>query len=182
MRVYFVTGNSMKFNEAKSILSGHGVEVVQKKLDIDEVQDKDPAKVSRLKAKLAYNVLKEPLLVEDTGLCIESMNGYPGTLVKHFFSAMGPQGLVRYLDGKDRTADAVTVVSYCDSEGNVTSFEGRTSGRISETVKAGYDFAWDVIFVPNGYEKTYSELGMKEKNEISQRSKAVRKFAEWIKQ
>lgn len=181
MQIYFITGNPMKAKEADAILSGHGVEVIQKELDVDEIQEKDAGKVAVKKAEDSFKIVNKPLFVEDTGLHIKSMNEYPGILVKHFQNSIGLQGIVDFLDGKDRSADAVTVVAFCDHEGKVHTFEGRTSGMISERVMEGYQFAWDTIFIPNGYEKTYSELGMGEKNRISQRSKAMEKFAEWLK-
>jgi len=181
MQVYFITGNSMKASEADAILSKFGIEVIQKELDVVEIQDRDAENVAREKAEAAFRLLGKPLFVEDTGLYIEAMNDYPGILVKHFQKSIGLQGMVDFLDGKSRNADAVTVLAFCDSGGRVHTFEGRTSGRISERVMDGYKFAWDTIFIPNGYEKTYSEIGVDEKNKISQRGKAFRKFAEWLK-
>jgi XTP/dITP diphosphohydrolase len=180
-KLCFVTGNPMKFSEARKILSGFGIEVEQKELDIDEIQDRDAERVSRLKAKIAYGLLKRPLFVEDTGLYIKSMNGYPGTLIKHFLGSIGTEGIVQYLNGKDRSAEAVMVLSYCDAKGKLHTFEGRARGRISEHVAKGYEFAWDRIFIPEGTDKTFSELGESEKNRISQRRKALEKFAAWLK-
>ena len=175
--LYFITGNAMKAREAKLILPKFGIEVEQKELDVLEIQDKDAAHIALRKAEEAFRQLKHPLIVEDTGLYIKAMNGYPGTFIKHFFNSIGPEGILDFLKGKDRTAEAVTVVGYCDSKGNAKVFEGRVKGKISESIRKRNDFDWDMIFIPDGYDQTYSELDMAEKNEISQRRKAMEKFA-----
>ncbi|MBN2331297.1 MAG: RdgB/HAM1 family non-canonical purine NTP pyrophosphatase [Candidatus Aenigmarchaeota archaeon] len=178
----FITGNRMKAEEVKEILAGFGIAVEQRSLDIGEIQEKDAEPVAREKARHAFSMVKKPLIVEDTGLYIRAMNGYPGTLIKHFFESIGPQGIVDFLKGKDRSAEAVTVFAYCDPEGRVRTFRGSVSGRISDRVTKGYDFAWDTIFIPEGYERTYAEIGTAEKNGISQRRLALESFAKWLKE
>jgi XTP/dITP diphosphohydrolase len=178
-RLVFVTGNRMKAREAERILSKHGISIHVRKLETDEVQVKDPVRVAEHKAKEAFRVVGKPLIVEDTALHIESMNGYPGTMIKHFFDSIGPQGILDFVRGKDRSAEAVTVVAYCDSRGRVKTFRGSVKGRLSERLTRGYDFVWDVIFIPEGHDKTFAEMGMEEKNRISQRRKAFERFAEW---
>jgi XTP/dITP diphosphohydrolase len=179
--IYFITGNAMKAKEAKLILPKFGIEVAQKDIDVHEIQDKEASIIAARKAEDAFRILGHPLIVEDTGLYIKAMNGYPGAFIKHFFNSIGPEGIMGFLDGKERMADAVTVVAYCDSGGKARTFEGRVSGRISETIRKRNEFDWDMIFIPDGYEQTYSELDIEEKNEISQRRKALEKFAQWFK-
>ena len=176
----FITGNRMKADEAREILSKFGIEVDQKSLDIVEIQDKDAEPVAREKARHAFGMVSKPIIVEDTGLYISAMKRYPGTLIKHFFDSIGPQGIIDFLVGKDRSAEAVTVVAYCDPEGKVRTFRGSVFGRISEKVTKGYSFAWDTIFIPDGYERTYAEIGTEEKNSISQRRLAMENFAKWM--
>lgn len=178
--LYFITANSMKAREAREILAKFGIEIQQRMLEIDEIQDKDAERVAKRKALDSFRMIKKPLIVEDTGLYIHAMNGYPGTLIKHFFNSIGPQGILEYLHGKDRSAEAVTVVACCDSTGKVKTFRGKVAGRISEYVADGYNFAWDRIFVPAGYDKTYAEIGAEVKNRISQRRLALHNFARWV--
>jgi len=178
--ILFVTANEMKAAEAEEILGKFGISVERTVLEIDEIQEKETEKVAKAKAVEAYKILKKPLIVEDTGLFIGAMNGYPGVLAKHFVKSIGLQGIVGFVRGKDRSAEAITTVAFCDSEENVKLFSGSVKGKISETVKKGYTFSWDTIFIPDGHDKTYSELGPAEKNKISQRKKALEKFAEWF--
>lgn len=178
--VLFISGNSDKVKEVRDMLGKWDISVKDKALDVDEIQDKDAEKVATRKVKKVSELLKVPLFVEDTGLYIDAMKGYPGTLIKHFLNSIGLQGIVDFVRDKDRTAHAVTVFAYSDGKGEVKLFEGRIDGTISDDVKEGDAFEWDKIFIPEGHDKTYSELGMEQKNKISHRSKAVRKLAEWL--
>jgi XTP/dITP diphosphohydrolase len=151
----------------------------QKDIEIDEIQDLDVEKVARMKAEDAFRILKETLIVEDTALFIKSMNNYPGPMVKHFIHSIGYEGIIEYLRGKDRSAEAVTVFAFCDKKGKIRTFTGKVKGTITEDFRKGDYFAWDRIFIPEGYDKTYAELGMEQKNRISQRRKALKGFVEW---
>jgi len=180
VELIFVTGNDGKAREAREILSYKAIDVVQEKMDLDEIQDRDVEAVSRHKALQAFRKLRMPLIVEDTGLHIDAMNDYPGALVKHFLESIGMRGIVDFVSGKSPAAEAVCVVSYCDSDGKVTSFKGTVRGRISKNVTVGYDFGWDPIFIPEGSDKTFSEMGMEEKNKVSHRRKALEKLSSWL--
>jgi XTP/dITP diphosphohydrolase len=179
--LYFITGNGMKASEARDILARFGIAIEQKMLDIPEIQEKDAELVALEKVKHAFNIVKKPLFVEDTGLYIKAMNGYPGTLIKHFFDSIGPRGLLDFLRGKDRSAEALTVIAFCDSKGDARTFRGLVRGKISDRVTKGYAFAWDTIFIPEGHDRTYAELGTAEKNRISQRRLALENFAKWMR-
>jgi XTP/dITP diphosphohydrolase len=181
MELLFVTGNEGKVREAREILSYKAVDVRQEKMDLDEVQDSDAETVSRHKAIQAYKKLRTPLIVEDTGLHIAAMNGYPGAMIKHFLESIGMRGIVDFVRGKSSAAEAVCVVSYCGEDGEVTSFRGSVRGRISSSVAGSYDFGWDPIFIPEGHERTFAEMGMDEKNKVSHRRMALEKLALWLK-
>jgi non-canonical purine NTP pyrophosphatase (RdgB/HAM1 family) len=186
MKLYFITGNAGKVREACAILAPFGMEVVQEKMEIDEIQDRDAGKVSGHKAREAFARLRKPLMVEDTALHIAGLNGYPGALVKHFIESIGRQGIVDCVKGKDASAEAVCALSYCDSSGKIRTFRGSVKGRISDTVRRGShefsDFGWDPIFIPDGHKMTFSEMGVEEKNKVSHRMKAFGKLAEWLKE
>ncbi|MFH0956724.1 MAG: RdgB/HAM1 family non-canonical purine NTP pyrophosphatase [Candidatus Aenigmatarchaeota archaeon] len=187
MKILFVTGNAGKVREAVAILAPLGIEVVQEKSDADEIQDKDAGAVSEHKAREAFARLRKPLIVEDTALHIAGLNGYPGAFVKHFVESIGRQGIVDCVKGKDPSAEGVCAISYCDGKGKIRTFRGSVKGRISCSVhEGGYDFGWDPIFIPDipggrKNEKTFAEMGMDEKNRISNRMRAFEKLAQWLK-
>jgi non-canonical purine NTP pyrophosphatase (RdgB/HAM1 family) len=183
MKILFVTGNAGKVREAVALLSPLGIEVVQEKLYIEEIQDKDAVKVSKHKARDAFARLRRPLIVEDTALHIAGLNDYPGAFIKHFMESIGRQGIVDCVKGKDPSAEAVCAIAYCDGMGKIRTFRGCVKGRISPTVhKGGYDFGWDPTFIPDGHKVTFAEMGMAEKNKISHRSQALAKLAEWLRE
>jgi XTP/dITP diphosphohydrolase len=178
--VLFISGNKWKVREVSDMLSSWEISVKQQEIDVDEIQEKDVEKVARKKAEDLFNIVKVPLLVEDTGLHLEAMNGYPGSLIKHFLVAMDNSGVIRFLEGRSRNATAVTVFAYCDEKGMVHTFRGEKQGRICDDIKVSSDFDWDCMFIPEGYEQTYAEIGAETKNGISQRRIALEKFAEWF--
>jgi len=177
--IIFVTKNKWKFEEVREMLRGSGIRLVQRGMELDEIQDKDVEKVAARKAQDAYFILNKPVLAEDTGLYIKAMNGYPGSLIRHFFYSIGPQGIIDFLKGNDREATAATALAYCDSEG-LHSFTGEVSGTVSRQIKGTSRFDWDCIFVPEGHEETYGEMKVSHKNNISQRRKALDGFVTWF--
>ncbi|ORC90401.1 Inosine triphosphate pyrophosphatase family protein isoform 1 [Trypanosoma theileri] len=178
-RLTLVTGNAGKLREVQACLAGH-VDLESVALDLPELQSDTVAAVSRAKAQAAYALLRRPVLVEDTGLCLDALNGLPGPYIKWFLQRMGPTGLARLPSGFDtRSAQAVCVFTYCtgdegDADGKVTQFVGCCEGSIVEIPRGKEGFGWDSIFQPNeGNGSTFAEMSMDEKNKISHRSKAL---------
>jgi len=80
--------------------------------------------VSRLKCKSAYEIIKGPVLVEDTCLCFDALNGLPGPYIKWFLKSIGPEGLHKMLKGfDDHSASAVATLAYYDGESEVELFK-----------------------------------------------------------
>jgi inosine triphosphate pyrophosphatase len=92
--------------------------------DLPEYQG-DADTVSRLKCKSGYEIIKGPVVVEDTCLCFDALNGLPGPYIKWFLKSVGPSGLHKMLKGfDDHSASAVATLAYCDSElGEVELFK-----------------------------------------------------------
>ncbi len=180
MEVLFVTGNPGKFREASEILSSYGIRAVRQFMELEEIQDRDVLNVSAHKARKAFEKLKKPLFVEDTGLYISGLNGYPGSFVKHFLDSIGMKGITKCLYGKKRMAKAVCVVTYADRRGSLFHFTGEVPGRITWRPSGESNFGFDPIFVPDGKRKTFAKMSAEEKNEISHRRKALEKFASWL--
>jgi non-canonical purine NTP pyrophosphatase (RdgB/HAM1 family) len=165
----FVTGNPNKIREAQDIL---GFELDHAEIDLEEIQTYDIRTAVTAKVNQAWETLKCPVMVEDSGLIFSSWNGLPGALVKWFEKTVGCDGLLRMLkDFDDRRAFAVCMVAIHDGK-EVRVAEGRVQGKISESMKGDNGFGWDVIFIPDGYSRTYAEMDHKEKNSISHRRHA----------
>lgn len=157
------------------------VEVEQLDIDLPEIQDADPKNIVKAKLTEAQQHHDGEFMVEDTSLHLDCLNGLPGPFVKWFLQAMGPMGLYNIADNfENYKATARTVIGYSDGE-EIYYFEGEVDGRLVEQ-KTDSGFGWDVVFKPDAADATYAELSKEEKNKISQRSKAVAKFKEFLKE
>jgi len=169
----FVTGNPNKIREAQDIL---GFELDHAEIDLEEIQTYDIRTAVTAKVNQAWDILKCPVMVEDSGLIFTSWNGLPGALVKWFEKTVGCSGLLRMLkDFDDRKAFAVCMVAIHDGN-EVSVAEGRVHGQISESMKGKNGFGWDVIFIPEGFSQTYAEMDPEDKNSISHRRLAFEKI------
>lgn len=177
MELLFVTGNENKLKEASKIL---GFEVENVKLDLPEIQDIEVDNTIKDKAKRAYEEVKKPLIIEDTGLYLESMNGFPGALIKWVLKSIGSKGITKIIKNmENKKAYAKTSIGYFDGN-KVHIFSGIIKGRICEEPKEGKNFGWDNIFKPENYDRTFSEMTDKEKNNISMRKTAFEKLKKFL--
>ena len=178
-KLKFVTSNADKVREASCILESPLDQVSG--LEIDEIQASDVRKVVAHKAQQAFDKLKCPVLVEDSGLSFTAWNGLPGALIKWFEISVGCQGLLKMLEGfENREAFAVCVAAIFDGQKMLLG-EGEIRGKISLSIKGVNGFGWDVIFIPDHHEKTFAEMNFREKNAISHRRVAFEKLNMTIK-
>jgi non-canonical purine NTP pyrophosphatase (RdgB/HAM1 family) len=167
----FVTGNSNKAKEAGDIL-GTPLEQVEV-ADLFEIQTKDLDELVRHKAQQAYDALKCPVMVEDSGLVFYAWKGLPGALVKWFETTVGCEGMLKMLQSFDnRGAKAICCLAIHDGK-NIQVVRGEVEGIIASEIRGSNGFGWDVFFIPEGYEKTYAEMSSEEKNKISHRKRAL---------
>lgn len=165
--LYFVTGNAGKFAEAKVLLP----QLQQITFDLPEEQSLDPQLVIAKKLEVALAQHEGPLIVEDTSLYLDGLNGFPGPLIKWMLASVGNQGIYDLCTSiKNRRAAARTVIGYHDGT-SVQFFTGETTGTIVPPM--GNDgFGWDEIFQPDGLSETFAEMGDELKAEFSMRTRA----------
>ncbi len=175
-KLFFITGNKNKFLEVKAILP----EIEQLDIDLPEIQSLDPQEVIKAKLLAAKERYDGMFIVEDTGLYITAMNGFPGPLVKFVLKSVGIEGLAQLAHAfGDGVAEAKTVVGLLDARGEVHFFVGVVTGKIVLPM-GDSNFGWDPVFMPDGYDKTFAELGSGVKNEISMRRKAIDSLKDFI--
>ena len=176
MKLYFITGNKNKLEEVKSILPG----VEQLDIDLPEIQEIDAKEIIRKKLEEALNHATGEFIVEDTSLYLDCLNGLPGPLIKWFMKTIGNSGLSNLAEklGNDR-ARAVTMIGYARSHEEIYFFEGEVLGRIVPA-RGPDNFGWDPIFLPDGYDTTFAEMGKEEKNKISMRRHATIKLKDFL--
>jgi non-canonical purine NTP pyrophosphatase (RdgB/HAM1 family) len=170
----FVTGNPNKAKEAGDIL---GIPLEQIEVaDLFEIQTQDLDELVSHKAQQAYDALCCPILVEDSGLVFHAWNGLPGALVKSFETTVGCKGMLKMLQSfDDRRARAICCLAVHDGK-KIQIVRGEVEGTIANEIRGANGFGWDVLFIPEGYEKTYAEMNSAEKNTISHRKKALEKL------
>src|SRR4051812_39123208 len=124
MALYFITSSSNKFAEVKAMLP----EVEQMEMDLAEIQELDPHKIISAKLFEARQTLRHgsTLMVEDTSLYIDGMNGLPGPFCKWFLHALGDKGIFKLAQTFGAAASAKTIIGYVDGQGSVEFFEGET--------------------------------------------------------
>jgi inosine triphosphate pyrophosphatase len=186
--ITFVTGNAKKLEEVKRILginegqSGLPYELTNIQIDLPELQG-ETLNVAREKCLVAADRVGGAVIVEDTSLCFNALNGMPGVFIKWFLDSCGHEGLNRMIvDFDNKTAYAQTVVAFSPGPGHEpVLFDGRTSGKIVMP-RGKLDFGWDPIFEPDeGGGKTYAEMTEEEKDAISHRSRAFDQTREYLR-
>ena len=170
----FVSSNIHKFQESKVILESFGIPIQFFKLNLEEIQSNSIKEIALKKAQNAFSKCKKPLIIEDDGLYIDSLDGFPGPYSSYVHKTIGNQGILDLLK-KNRDAKFISNITYCDKN-NLESFEGKLDGCISKSEK-GTGWGYDPIFIPKNTKKTFSELI--NKNNLSHRYKALKKFSNW---
>jgi len=179
MEIRFVTKNPHKAKEVEAILGDIGVSIVNVPLKIHEIQTENIQDIVRDKVLKAFNIIGRPVLIEHTGLYINSLQGFPGGLTQVFWDKLEADNFSKLLGNlEDTELTAKTVIAFCDSK-KIHLFEGEVEGNISKEPRGNQEFQWDCVFIPKGYDKTFAELGEK-KNEISMRKIAFDRFREFL--
>jgi len=186
--LYFVSNNLHKYSEIKSMSNDKiiGLDLKFCKQDIIEIQNEKIEKIAIEKAKSAYNIVKKPIIIEDDGLFIKSLNGFPGQYSKFILKSIGNIGIIRLLKGSsDRSAYFKSIFVYNDGI-IVKVFYGKIIGKISSTITEG-GWGYDPIFIPlnrnNKKGITFAKLSQtNKKNELSHRRIAFYKFIKWFNQ
>ena len=174
--VLFASSNTNKYEEAKKILAEFDIELDFFQTDLVEIQDDSLAKIAVQKALNAYDKCKKPVIIEDDGLFIESLSGFPGPYSSYIFNTIGNNGILKLM-GDNRDAQFVAIIAFCDSSNEPTLFESRVAGTISKNIQDG-GWGYDPIFIPEKQNKTYAELT--NKNKLSHRYESLKKFASWF--
>lgn len=189
MKIVFATNNRHKLEEIKDIL-GKDFEIVSL-AEIgchEDIPETGLTLEENARQKSTYIVehYNHDCFADDTGLEVDALNGEPGVHsaryaegTDHDSEANMRKLLSKMANVKDRTARFRTVISLIIN-GVEHQFEGRVEGRIATEKHGKEGFGYDPIFIPEGYDKSFAELGEEVKNQISHRARAVKKLAEYL--
>ena len=195
MKIVFATNNAHKLSEIKDIL-GEGFEV----LSLSDIgcHDDIPETAGTLegnallKAQYIHDHYHINCFADDTGLEVEALNGAPGVFSARYAGGEGHDSeanmsklLSELKEKNNRKARFRTVIALIECEEGTTKpkttcFEGIVEGHITKERHGSEGFGYDPIFMPDGYDKTFAELGMEIKNHISHRARAVEKLAQFL--
>ncbi len=176
MKIKFVTSNKGKFDEFSKIAEKYGIEIDWVRQEYLEPQGDKLEFVAEKSAEMLANKISPPFFIEDSGLFIKALNGFPGVYSSYVFKTIGNDGILKLMEGvEERGAKFVCVIAYND--GDIRIFKGEVEGRISKEKRGSFGFGYDPIFEYNG--KTFAEMG-DEKNLVSHRRRAAEEFFSWL--
>jgi len=179
--IYFVTGNQGKVLEVKNKLSGFNIDIVQKNIGYPEIQADSLEEVAEYGINHLKNKLNHPFILEDAGLFIDSLDGFPGVYSAYVYYRIGCEGILKLLENKkDRKAYFKSVYAFYN-KGEKEFFIGKCDGLINREITGDKGFGYDPIFIPDGKNITFAQMDIKEKNKISHRGKALDKLTEFFK-
>lgn len=192
-KLLIASNNQNKVNEIKQILNGIDIKVVSledENLDIDpEENGRTFAENASIKAKAVYDLTKLPVLADDSGLIVELLDNKPGVYSKRY---AGPKATdddnnkkvvneILNLNRINSKAKFICSIAFVDENGTETIFNGECSGIFLTVPKGKKGFGYDPYFLIEKYGKTMAQLGAEEKNNISHRGKAIKKFEKYIR-
>ncbi|MFQ5910517.1 MAG: XTP/dITP diphosphatase [Thermoplasmata archaeon] len=177
--IRFVTSNMGKFKEAERILSGVGLDVEMLSIEYPEVQGDSLKEVVLFGLNWLRQKVEGNVLIEDSGLFIESLGGFPGVFSSYVFQTIGLDGILKLLESEASRAHFESCIGLLDGDKAMT-FSGRCEGTTSEQIRGTRGFGYDPIFVPKGGSRTFGEMETDEKNRISHRGEAFEKLVNFL--
>ena len=191
-KLFIATGNPDKIKEFKKIFDENGIkfDIVSPKNFNDDSEPVENGSTFEenaiIKAKYYYDKYHLPTIADDSGMCIEFLNDFPGIYSARFMGSHSyydkNEALITIMDdAPNRNATFNCVVCYIDESGKINTFEGINGGTIAYKQAGDEGFGYDPIFVIPEFNKTEAELGYAYKNKYSHRAKALNLFIDYLK-
>lgn len=184
----FATNNSHKLSEAQNYIGKRFELIPLANLGFydDIPEDHETLEENALqKVRYIYSYFNRNCFADDTGLEVEALNGRPGVhSARYAGESKDPKANIKKLldelhGVKNRNARFRTVIALI-IEGHEYIFEGIVDGKIIEDEKGADGFGYDPVFLPNGYNQTFAEMNLTQKNKISHRAQALAKLADFL--
>lgn len=172
--VYFITSNRGKFNEVKEKMQNLNISLKQENIGYPEIQANSLEEVADFGENYIREKFHDRFIIEDAGLFIDALEGFPGVYSKYIYLTIGCKGILRLMEGKNnRKAIFKSVYVFSEPSKNPIFFKGECPGTIASIEKGEGGFGYDPIFIPNGRSETFAEMTTKNKNKYSHRGKAL---------
>ena len=188
--IVFISNNYNKFKEIEKLFRKSSLKLMFLK---DFKIYKEPKETgvtfienAKIKSEFGFKKLKHSCFADDSGICIEALNGKPGVFSKRFLQSFkNNEECFNYIIKKTNKTNKYkayfkTSICYTIKENYNIAFEGYVSGKIANKISGKEGFGYDPIFIPDGYKKTFADMRLIEKNKISHRSVAINKFINFL--
>ncbi len=190
--ITFVTGNAGKVAELRALLDPLGIAVVPDDRGYPEIQHPELAGVAQAGAGyLMATGLEPPFVLEDSGLFVTALKGFPGVYSRNALDTIGCKGildLLRDVELEGRSAAFQANLCYVDDQRIPHQFPGICKGRIAERAAGDGGFGFDPIFIPDQTpdgaqgDQTFAQMSQEQKNQVSHRAQAGQAFAKWLQE
>lgn len=190
MRLVLSTDNEHKIVEMKEVLAGLPIEILSKSdIGLGNVEVEESEETLEGNAKLKAIVMAEKvddyILADDTGLFVEALQGEPGVHSARYASEHNDEAnrqklLEKLKNEKNRKAYFQTQLILIDPNKIIIPIDGICEGEIAFEKRGDEGFGYDCIFIPQGYQQTFGEMTLEEKNEISHRARALKKLKRYF--
>jgi len=180
-QLYFITGNKGKLSEIENRLKPFNIKIVQKDLGYPEIQADTLEDVAKYGVDHVKSMFVKPFILEDAGLFIDELKGFPGVYSKYVFYTVGLLNILKLMKNKkNRYAVFRSVYAFYDKNLKTNFFIGECHGEITTKIRGSAGFGYDPIFQPKDSKKTFAEMTIEEKNIYSHRGKALDKLVEFL--
>lgn len=188
--IVFASHNEGKIKEIKKLLAPYGIKV-KSALDMNLPDVEETGKTfeenSLLKSKTIAKLVNMPCLADDSGLCVDALNGAPGVYSARYAPNRdfdkGMEKLLAEMEkspNKSRNAHFSCVISLAWPDGQYKVFAGQVDGKIAFHKMGAGGFGYDPLFVPEGFTSSFAQMSQEEKNKISHRGRAVEKLKDFL--
>ncbi|MBR3249529.1 MAG: RdgB/HAM1 family non-canonical purine NTP pyrophosphatase [Clostridia bacterium] len=190
--IVIASNNEHKLKEFKEILTEYNIVTLNDISYYDDIEETGTTfeENALIKAQTIHKYLKSRgldyiVIADDSGLCVESLNGAPGVYSARYAGGHGDNEanrskLQQDLIGKERDAYFICTIVVVYTNGEHKTFEGKTFGKITEEELGKKDFGYDCIFYSNDLNKTFGEATEEEKNSVSHRGRAIKEMIKWF--
>jgi XTP/dITP diphosphohydrolase len=173
--IYFVTSNKGKYSEAQAIFG----DLVQRDIGYAEIQADTLEEVALYGMKEVAARLERPVMLEDAGLFVEALRGFPGVYSAYVQKTIGNSGILRLMEGQEnRYAYFKSVVAYAEPGLETVMFSGEVHGQIGIEARGKKGFGYDPIFYVG--DVSLAEMDLEKKNQISHRAGSMRALKKWL--
>lgn len=179
--IRFVTTNPGKFREVASRLARDGIEIRCLDMEYPEVQADRLEDVVRFASRRVQGTVGGDFLIDDSGLFVEALGGWPGVYSSDAYRRLGCAGLLSLMRGERNRQARFRTVFLLHLDGEDRVFRGETRGAITPKPRGTHGFGFDPVFRPTGRRKTFAEMTTEEKNEVSHRGHATSSLARFLR-